>query len=63
MIQNVALVTEDVINAEFRILHMLALHQGITRSKEKIYNYMWNGEYLQNNNNITSHVRRLWKKL
>ncbi len=42
---------------------MLAIHQGITLSKEKIYNYVWNGEYLQDDSNITSHVRRLRKKI
>ena len=50
-------------NIEFRILYVLALHQGITLSKEKIYNYVWNGEYLQDDSNITSHVRRLRKKI
>ena len=48
---------------EFRILYMLAIHKGITLSKEKIYNYVWNGEYLQDDSNITSHVRRLRKKI
>ncbi len=42
---------------------MLAIHQGITLSKEKIYNYVWNGEYLQDDSNITSHVRRFRKKI
>lgn len=50
-------------NIEFRILYMLAVHQGITLSKEKIYNYVWDGEYLQDDSNITSHVRRLRKKI
>lgn len=31
----------DLTNIEFRILYMLALHRGITLSKEKIYNYVW----------------------
>lgn len=52
----------NLTNIEFRILYMLAIHQGITLSKEKIYNYVWNGEYLQDDSNITSHVRRLRKK-
>lgn len=50
-------------NIEFRILYVLALHQGITLTKEKIYNYVWNGEYLRDDSNITSHVRRLRKKI
>ena len=53
----------NLTNLEFRILYVLALHQGITLSKEKIYNYVWNGEYLQDDSNITSHVRRLRKKI
>lgn len=53
----------NLTNIEFRILYMLAIHQGITLSKEKIYNYVWNGEYLQDDSNITSHVRRLRKKI
>lgn len=53
----------NLTNIEFRILYVLALYQGITLSKEKIYNYVWNGEYLQDDSNITSHVRRLRKKI
>ena len=53
----------NLTNIEFRILYMLAIHQGITLSKVKIYNYVWNGEYLQDDSNITSHVRRLRKKI
>jgi len=56
---------EDVglTNIEFRILYVLALHQGSILSKEQIYNFVWNGEYLQDDSNITSHVRRLRKKI
>ena len=46
----------NLTNIEFRILYMLAIHQGITLSKEKIYNYVWNGEYLQDDSNITSDI-------
>lgn len=53
----------NLTNIEFRILYVLAIHQGITLSKEKIYNFVWNGEYLQDDSNITSHVRRPRKKL
>lgn len=53
----------NLTNIEFRILYMLAIHKGIALSKEKIYNYVWNGEYLQDDSNITSHVRRLRKKI
>ena len=50
-------------NIEFRILYVLALHQGNILSKEQIYNFVWNGEYLRDDSNITSHVRRLRKKI
>ena len=50
-------------NIEFRILYVLALHQGCILSKEQIYNFVWNGEYLRDDSNITSHVRRLRKKI
>ena len=53
----------NLTNIEFRILYMLAIHKGIALSKEKIYNYVWNGEYLQDDSNITSHIRRLRKKI
>lgn len=50
-------------NIEFRILYVLALHQGSILSKEQIYNFVWNGEYLRDDSNITSHIRRLRKKI
>lgn len=50
-------------NIEFRILYVLALHHGSVLSKEQIYNFVWNGEYFQDDSNITSHVRRLRKKI
>lgn len=50
-------------NIEFRILYALALHHGSVLSKEQIYNFVWNGEYFQDDSNITSHVRRLRKKI
>lgn len=53
----------NLTNIEFRILYVLALHQGSILSKEQIYNFVWNGEYLQDDSNITSHVRRIRKKI
>ena len=50
-------------NTEFRILYALALHQSNILSKEQIYNFVWNGEYLRDDSNITSHIRRLRKKI
>ena len=53
----------NLTNIEFRILYVLALHQGCILSKEQIYRFVWNGEYLRDDSNITSHVRRLRKKI
>lgn len=53
----------ELTNIEFRILCVLALHQGSILSKEQIYNFVWNGEYLRDDSNITSHIRRLRKKI
>ena len=50
-------------NIEFRILYALALHRDSILSKEQIYNLVWNDEYLQDDSNITSHIRRLRKKI
>ena len=47
-------------NIEFRILYALALHQGNILSKEQIYNIVWNGEYLRDDSNITSHPVLRW---
>lgn len=50
-------------NIEFQILYFLALHKGMVMSKEQIYEYVWNGEYVFDDSNITSHIRRLRVKI
>lgn len=57
--------TQEVLltNIEFRMLHFLALHKGMAMSKEQIYEYVWNGEYIFDDSNITSHIRRLRVKV
>lgn len=50
-------------NIEFQILYFLALHKGMVMSKEQIYEYVWNGEYVFDDSNITSHTRRLRVKI
>jgi len=50
-------------NTEFRILYFLALNKGMVMSKEQIYDYVWNGEYVFDDSNITSHIRRLRMKI
>ena len=50
-------------NLQGQNLYVLALHRGSILSKEQIYNFVWNGEYLRDDSNITSHIRRLRKKI
>lgn len=52
-----------VTNIEFKMLYFLALHKGMAMSKEQIYEYVWNGEYVFDDSNITSHIRRLRVKI
>lgn len=53
----------SVTNIEFQMLYFLALHRGMVMSKEQIYEYVWNGEYVFDDSNITSHIRRLRVKI
>lgn len=53
----------SVTNIEFQMLYFLALHKGMAMSKEQIYEYVWNGEYVFDDRNITSHIRRLRVKI
>lgn len=53
----------SVTNIEFQMLYFLALHKGMAMSKEQIYEYVWNGEYVFDDSNITSHIRRLRVKI
>lgn len=50
-------------NIEFRILYFLALNKGMAMSKEQIYDYVWKGEYVFDDSNITSHIRRIRMKI
>lgn len=53
----------SVTNIEFQMLYFLALHKGMAMSKEQIYEYVWNGEYVFDDSNITSHICRLRVKI
>ena len=48
---------------EFDLLYLLASHRGQTFTRDMIYNHLWNGEYMQDDRNITSHIQRLRKKI
>ncbi len=49
----------SVTNIEYQILYFLALHKEMAMSKEQIYEYVWNGEYVFDDSNIILHIRRL----
>lgn len=53
----------SVTNIEFQMLYFLALNRGMVMSKEQIYEYVWNEEYVFDDSNITSHIRRLRVKI
>ena len=53
----------SVTNIEFQMLYFLAMHKGMAMSKEQIYEYVWNGEYVFDDSNIISHIRRLRVKI
>uniref|UniRef100_UPI001F47DA60 winged helix-turn-helix domain-containing protein n=1 Tax=Roseburia hominis TaxID=301301 RepID=UPI001F47DA60 len=53
----------NLTNTEFQMLYFLAMHKGMAMSKEQIYEYVWNGEYIFDDSNITSHIRRLRVKI
>ncbi|MCH5213523.1 MAG: response regulator transcription factor [Oscillospiraceae bacterium] len=48
---------------EFDLLYLLASHRGQTFTRDMIYNHLWNGEYMQDDRTITSHIQRLRKKI
>ena len=48
---------------EFDLLYLLASHRGQTFTRDMIYNSLWNGEYIQDDRTITSHIQRLRKKI
>lgn len=48
---------------EFNLLSFLAEHNGQTLTKEQIYSNVWNGEYLYDDKNIITHIRRLRHKI
>ena len=48
---------------EFDLLYLLASHRGQTFTRDMIYNHLWNGEYMQDDRTITSHIQRIRKKI
>ncbi|MBQ2664028.1 MAG: winged helix-turn-helix domain-containing protein, partial [Clostridia bacterium] len=48
---------------EFDLLYLLASHRGQTFTRDMIYNSLWNGEYIQDDRSINSHIQRLRKKI
>lgn len=50
-------------NTEFQMLYFFALHKGMAMSKEQIYKFVWNCEYIFDDSDIISHIRRLGVKI
>ena len=48
---------------EFDILAFLALNRGTVFSKEEIYQAVWRGQYLLDDSNIMSFIRKIRKKI
>ena len=48
---------------EFDLLYLLASHRGQIFTRDMIYNHLWNGEYMQDDRTITSHIQRIRKKI
>ena len=50
-------------NYEFEILYLLASNPGRVYSKEQIYNLIWKSPYLGAEDNVTSLIGRIRKKI
>ena len=48
---------------EFDILYFLAKNRGEVFTKEKIYQAVWDGEYLLDDSNIMAFIRKIRKKI
>lgn len=55
--------TLDLTPIEFSILWMLCENRGKVMSAEEIYQNVWHEEYLDSNNTIMVHIRRLREKM
>lgn len=53
----------ELTNYEFEILYLLARSPGQVFSKEQIYNQVWNAPYYGAEDNVTSLIRRIRKKI
>ena len=50
-------------NMEFKILELLMKNSGHVYTKEQIYKYAWNNEYILDDNTIMVHISNLRKKI
>lgn len=48
---------------EFELLKLLALHRGIVLSMDKIYEEVWQEQYMESKNTVMVHIRRLREKI
>ena len=52
-----------LLNREFELLCFLAKHPNLVFSKEKLFEAVWGEKYLDGNNTVMVHIRRLREKL
>ena len=50
-------------STEFKILKLLAVNSGQVYTKKQIFNKVWGDDFLEADNNVMVHIRRLRKKL
>ncbi|PZT57772.1 response regulator transcription factor [Paenibacillus silvae] len=48
---------------EFAVLELLARHQGSVLSMEQIYRQVWKEEFMESNNTVMVHIRKLREKI
>ncbi len=53
----------DLTPLEFEILLYLANHRGSVVSSEELFEKVWKEKYLENNNTVMVHIRRIREKL
>ena len=48
---------------EFAVLELLARHQGSVLSMEQIYRQVWKEDFMESNNTVMVHIRKLREKI
>lgn len=48
---------------EFELLHLFLAHPGRVYSREQLFSYIWNQEYMQDSRTLDAHIRTLRQKI